>query len=304
MMRISMFAFLTEAHHEYDHRREGFAPLKRGDTVRVFHGFRSPEDAMRLAKMGLSGALRASRVYSYEANNNPKGLFVTANINVAKNFVGAYGTRTIVEFNARAEDLETPVWPGGSYTVQGQMASYFDHDHAGRRQRSEMRKNTRLNAQMAGKHISDSDDPATALTLMTDTEMQALFIGHLDPQEVTCFWVEGERGQWASYSVEEYISEFAPAMGEEKRDWHRVFTANEDFSEDKFLTAMRDMGGDGVEETLARLWRDVLKAEPTKRARSFLYTFEQFLWPKQYIPCMQWMAKKYGRRPDSDITTG
>jgi hypothetical protein len=295
-MRISILDFLTEAHHEYDSRREGFSPLKKGDTVRVFHGFREPQDAMRVAKNGLSGAARVPRVYSYEADNNPKGLFVSVNIQVAKNFVGAYGVRTIVEFNAHVEDLDTPVWPNGSYTVQGQMASYFGHGHEGARNRREAQRNARQDSRMAVSHIRDSDDPALAMSIMSSTEMQALFVGHLDPHEVTCFWVEGERDQWEPYSVSEYIAKFGEQMGEEKRDWHRLFTANENFDGDKFLEGIKRYGGQDVETALENLWFESVNAPQKERARRFLRNFESFLWPKQYIPCMQWMAKRFGKK--------
>lgn len=296
-MRATIFTALTETHHDYNSgSRDDFVPLKKGDTVRLFHGFREARDAVRLARNGLSGASRVGRVYSYESDNNPKGLFVTLSRRVADNFVGSYPPRTMVEFNAKVEDLDAPVWPNGSYTVQGQMAAYWGHGHEGVRKRRAQQKNLRQDSKVAEPHIRDSDDPAVASTLFFDPEMQALFVGHLNPSDITCFWVEETRGDWKSYDREEYLSRFASAGKEDDRDYHRIFTAGEDFDGNKFLAHLKDSAGSGVESTLENLWRDVLKAPVQGRARRFLGYFEIYLWPKQYILCMQWMAQRYGKK--------
>lgn len=293
---------LTEAHHQLDDRDStGLAPIKRGDTARVFHGFRDSIDAIRTAKVGLSGASRTGRVYSYEADNNPKGLFVTLSLDVAKRFVGAFGTRTIMEFVARVEDLEAPVWPNGSYTVQGEYAAYFGHGHKGRRARNDARRAQARDLAGAGHddRITTSDDPVLASTLMHNPELQALFIGHLSPQDIAAFWVEGVRDHWTRYTVEQYLAEFGEGYPETDvmRDVrNKVFTAGEDFDGDKWLAGMLEMGGKDVEKTLQNLWNDVLKAPQKNRARTFLGYFETFLYPKQVIPAMQWMRDHYGRR--------
>jgi hypothetical protein len=297
---------VEEAHHAYKSRGDSFRPIRRGDTVRVFHGFRDSIDAIRAARFGLSGAQKVGRVYSYEADNNPKGLFVTLAKDVAKQFVGAFGARTIMEFNAMSEELQPPVWPNGHYTVQGQMASYFGHGAEGRRKRAAAKK-----AQMDKlpsrihpddpdfSHIELSDDPMLASTLTTNYEMQALFMGHLSPSDITCFWVEEAREKWKRYSVKQFLAEFGDAFEEKdvnRELWNKVFAAGDEFDERKWLAGMLAKGGEDVEETLGRLWQDVLKAPQQQRVRTFLGYFETFLWPKQVIPAMRWMALRYGRK--------
>lgn len=73
----TFYDWLNEHLHKYDNMRGDFEPLKRGDTVRVFHGFDNVTEAIIAARYGISGQLRPARKYSYEANTNPKGLFVT-----------------------------------------------------------------------------------------------------------------------------------------------------------------------------------------------------------------------------------
>ena len=60
--------------------------LKTNDVIRVFHGFRDLEDAIAACRYGISGKSRVGRVYSYEADNNPQGLFVTTGPKKASEF--------------------------------------------------------------------------------------------------------------------------------------------------------------------------------------------------------------------------
>ncbi|PZR79769.1 MAG: hypothetical protein DI537_40635, partial [Stutzerimonas stutzeri] len=210
-MRISE---ITEADHDYgaiDHTTE-FQPMKSGDRVKVYHGFRDFPHAVELAKHGLSGRVRAARVYSYEADNNPYGLFVTISRKVAQEFVGAYGVQSIVEFNASLNDLEAPVWPGGSYTVQGQYSQYFGHGAAGRAARRERTRaaNAEIEPEITDKpHISGSDNKLLSYMLTNSREHQALFVGHLDPHAITAWWVRADyRDEWERISPEEFISRY------------------------------------------------------------------------------------------------
>jgi len=77
-------------------------------------------DSVKAATQGVSGQARADRRYSYEADNNPQGLFVTLSVDVAKEFTfrGA-----IMEFTTSVDNLEPAVWPSGGYTVQGRWHS-------------------------------------------------------------------------------------------------------------------------------------------------------------------------------------
>jgi hypothetical protein len=99
-------------------------PLKDNETIRVYHAFNNPQDLYDILKYGTSGNLRAKRIYSYEANNNPKGFFVSIDFKTVKGF-GQY----IMELHTRVSDLEAPVWPSGSYTVQGEYSKYWDEEN-------------------------------------------------------------------------------------------------------------------------------------------------------------------------------
>ena len=89
-----------EYHHEYSNDHEATEPFKKGDTVRVFHGFDSTIEAIEAARHGLSGKLKARRKHSYENSTNPKGLFVTINKKTAQDFAGE---GCVIEFIAKFE---------------------------------------------------------------------------------------------------------------------------------------------------------------------------------------------------------
>ena len=98
-------------------------PLRDTDTVKLFHGTSNLDFIITAVKKGFSGDTYADRIYSYEYNNNPRGLFVTPDFKTAKYF-GQY----VIEFHARVSDLESPVWPNGSFTVQGGMSGIFSSE--------------------------------------------------------------------------------------------------------------------------------------------------------------------------------
>jgi hypothetical protein len=105
-------------------------PLKDNDTIRVYHGFNDFDDAIIAVKYGLSGKEKARRIYSYEANNNPYGLFVTLDFEKAKDFSHPRkdGTVVVFELNVKVSDLEAPVWPGGAFTTPGQYSQYWEDE--------------------------------------------------------------------------------------------------------------------------------------------------------------------------------
>lgn len=179
-----------EAHHSYDNPDwdTKFQPLKSKDTVRVFHGFNSFRDAYRAAIYGLTGREYAARLYSYEGDNNPYGLFVTLSLKTASKFTGSFEDKVIMEFVANESDLEPPVWPGGSYTVQGQMAQYFGHGQQGKLKRRQRRKLAQSDVEEFLKkypndfqQVRQSDDKYKANILLNSSEYQALFVGDLNP---------------------------------------------------------------------------------------------------------------------------
>lgn len=157
-------------------------PLKDSDTIRVYHGVNSSEDIAKIMTVGLSGKERANRRYSYEGNNNPRGLFVTIDLAVAKEF-GPF----IIEFHAKVSDLEAPVWPGGAYTVQGGYASYFDSDDDRNKATQAARERAKKDKDLS---ISQSDKPELANTLFAFGESQALFTGELNPKSIRAVWVQ------------------------------------------------------------------------------------------------------------------
>ncbi len=170
-------------------------PLKDTDVIRVYHGFNDFNEFLAAIRHGISGKARASRRYSYENNNNPRGLFVTANLSVAKEFTGGGKFAGIIEFHAKVSDLEAPVWPSGSYTVQGGMEQYFDWDnhHA---EREAARLAAREDAiefakKQAGyfDYVLHSDRPELARLLYVSREAQALFTGDLNPNMIRSVWV-------------------------------------------------------------------------------------------------------------------
>ncbi|RYF10894.1 MAG: hypothetical protein EOO77_20575 [Oxalobacteraceae bacterium] len=296
---------IQEAHHAYDEPSHAtkFQPLKAGDTVRVFHGFRDKPDAIDACLHGLSGKERANRVYSYEFDNNPKGLFVTLSFKVAGEFGG-----TIIEFVADSGDLEAPVWPGGSYTVQGQMAQYFGHGAKGRANRNKRRRDARAETEkdFAGRpdpeywqHVTNSDDMLTANMLLNSREYQALFVGDLHPKQIVAVYTRDQNSYDSPYTrhtVEEFIqgNPADPKRHSPKGD--RLFSPNEPFNGDAFIQRINERFGGrndrDMEPTLKGLWAEVVKSK--ERVRTFMSYFENFLWPKQYTDAIRWMKSRWG----------
>lgn len=163
-----------------DHKQ----PLKDNDTVKVYHGTSNPDFILSLFKYGLSGDMRANRAYSYEYNNNPKGLFVTPDMKTAKYF-GQY----IIEFHAKVSDLEAPVWPNGSFTVQGGYSGVFDGDADREQERLRQRD---IHSKSDDPVIKDSDRPELASIFLQGGERQALFRGDIDPNSITAIWIPSD----------------------------------------------------------------------------------------------------------------
>lgn len=211
------------------------SPLKDSDTIRVYHGANDISDVYRIFKRGLSGQERADRRYSYEFNNNPKGLFVSISLDVAKYFASY-----ILEIHTKVSDLEAPVWPGRGYTVQGQMAEYFNDDE----DREKKRLNDREEAKKSEyESIRNSDRPELARILYQDSEQQALFIGNLDSNSIRAIWVNDNLQKSPEYSTftrmtpKEFLKKY-PYKNEKydpKMYSHRVFKPREKFDLNIFL---------------------------------------------------------------------
>lgn len=155
-------------------------PLKENDTVRVYHGTSDADTVLAAVTRGISGGSRVSRTYSYENNNNPRGLFVTPDIKTAKDF-GSY----VLEFQTRVSDLEAPVWPSGTFTVQGQMSGVFDTEDDREVERLRQRMNW---SESEFEFVRNSDRPELAALFLVSGERQALFTGDLNANSIRAVW--------------------------------------------------------------------------------------------------------------------
>lgn len=294
------------AHHEYESPlsyKTPFHPVKSGDTFRVFHAFRDIADAVKSCRTGLSGATPANRAYSYEFDNNPKGLFVTLDSKVAKEF-GA----TIIEFTAKLDELEAPVWPGGGYTVQGQMAQYFGRGVEGRRKRNtrkqEAEKETENDPALNKNHphlaASDKGKKYLAELLTVSSEYQALFIGHLNPSRIMAVYTCDTNSVNSTYTKHS-VKDFLEGHADMESRLGKVYLPDDVFNGENFIKRMTDHYGKIIKdmnEALKNMWRRVKSLPPNKRAGEFVNAFDNYLWPKQYAPALRWMNKVYSEKSD------
>lgn len=301
------FIDIIEAHYDYgqvEYDTE-FSPLLDGDTVTVYHGFRDFVHAVSLARHGLSGKCRVPRVYSYESDNNPCGLFVTLSKKTAAEFVGAYDNQAMVELRANVGDLEAPVWPGGSYTVQGQYSQYFGHGPAGRSARNQRRvaAGQEIDKEVENDperldHVAKSDNRLLAYMLTNSREHQALFVGHLNPSEIVCWHVRPKDSYnddaWEKISNEEFLSRYADVKisKDDKADM-RVFLPDEDFDGEQMIERIAKRHAGGNIETVRSFVKSVRDyiAESTNKRGTFLSYFGMYLWPKQEAAAMRWIAR-------------
>jgi hypothetical protein len=197
----------------------------------VYHAFNNPQDLYDILKYGTSGKLRAKRIYSYEANNNPKGFFVSIDFKTVKGF-GQY----IMELHTRVSDLEAPVWPSGSYTVQGEYSKYWDEENPREKGTEAAREKAK---QSKEDYIRNSDRPELADSLYNNYEKQALFVGELDANSIRAIWVNKDMkkdGRYSTYdrmSVKEFLKTHPSKPSSEHR--FKIFTPREEFDVDVML---------------------------------------------------------------------
>lgn len=249
-------------------------PLKDSDTIRVYHGFYDVQDLFYFLEMGTSGKIRASRVYSYEANNNPRGIFVSISLDVAKGF-GDY----VAEFHCKVSDLEAPVWPGNSFTVQGQMAQYFDNDEQRETKRLENREQSK---QSEYDSIKNSDRPELAESLFLG-EQQALFVGELDPNSIRAVWVTKTPHISRNFSTfqrmsrEEFLKKYKHLKGKRdyyRRSYNKVLKPREQFRLKTFLQKIIDDKSAGKVTWTPEELFDIFKNMPESE-------WDTYLWPNQ-----------------------
>lgn len=206
-------------------------PLKDNETIRVYHAFNNPQDLYDILKYGTSGKLRAKRIYSYEANNNPKGFFVSTDFKTVKGF-GQY----IMELHTRVSDLEAPVWPSGSYTVQGEYSKYWDEENPREKGTEAAREKAK---QSKEDYIRNSDRPELADSLYNNYEKQALYVGDLDANSIRAIWVNRNMkkdGRYSTYdrmSVKEFLKTHPSKPSSDHR--FKIFTPREEFDVDVML---------------------------------------------------------------------
>ena len=258
-------------------------PLKDTDKIRVYHGFYGVADALTTLMHGLSGQMRAARVYSYESGNNPKGLFVSTDFDVVKkNFAGS---GIIIEFDTYATNLEAPVWAGqDGYFVQGQMTKNFKDDEE--RNQEVLRKREKYSKEdpegdYSNNRISKSDRPELADTIYNNYEKQALFMGHLNPNEIKNVWFNEGRyfrnkinEPWERYDRKTFLRKYGQTLKNDTKDndkihraGNKLFKPNDDFSMEK-LKAITDAKKYNFDDVIDYLNRDD-------------YWRNQILWPKQ-----------------------
>ncbi|MFA7219094.1 MAG: hypothetical protein WC119_01020 [Synergistaceae bacterium] len=269
--------------------------FQEDDELRVYHAFRDMNDAIITAKHGLSGQSVAERVYSYESNNNPKGLFITTNFETAKDFT-TFGA--IMEFTCRYKELEIPVWPGGGYTVQGGMSEYWDWDKLDEQRQQAILKQREKAKQSEYKAIANSSRPELAEMLMAPREYQALFIGNLNPSRINSFWVQKHEDTplisdpWEELAREDFIQQYQYSKrkgfdGKETMEnkhidiKNKVYMPEDEFDATDFLKRLADDHGWPVNKIL-----EIIKSWNIDEASKYL---QAFLWPKQIPPMEQWL---------------
>ena len=266
---------------------ENEPPLHDNETIRVYHGFNKYDDAVMAAKFGFSGEEKARRIYSYESNNNPNGLFVTLDYKTAEKFAypsGSRGIKVVLELSVKVADLEAPVWPGGTYTVQGQMSQYWkdaeDRNINGTLKAREEASLSKI------PFVRDSDRPEVANALL-DYERQALFIGNINPNMIKSVFF-GESGKHGynpktmeRISRQEFLNKFETHEPEQNSDGRltdkgeqynkrkdRIFKPNDNFNMEIFN-----------KECIENEW-DKTGIEMLKKLQKYRY-LDNIFWPKQ-----------------------
>ena len=211
-------------------------PLRDSESIVVYHGYSKFDEAILAAKFGLSGKERAKRIYSYESGNNPKGLFVSIDFGTVERQFSGGGV--IMEFSTKVSNLEAPVWVGGrSYFVQGEYTKSFKDDDE--RQQQQL-ANREKHGESEYEAIRNSDRPELAWALFDGPEHQALFIGDLNPNMITGFWVnerlKNDRrtdGQWQRLSRKDFYKRYVNDENLKTNYLRKAGSSNPDYDNPK-----------------------------------------------------------------------
>lgn len=256
------------------------SPLKDGDTVRVYHGTSDINTLIVALTKGITGGKVADRKYSYESNNNPRGLFVTPDLRVAKEF-GDY----VMEFHTRVSDMEAPVWPGGTFTVQGGMSGIFDSDDD--REAERLRQRMRWSEDEL-EFVRDSDRPELAAIFLASGERQALFTGDLNANSIRAIWASADPtriGQtYTRLSPREFMkmanANEIPSWGSKTGLDHDSDVATD--SRRKLVNPRDEVSGDDIIDALDKKFKmdrsqiiKILKDHP-EQVRKYVWSDRQF----------------------------
>lgn len=296
-------------------------PIKNDDRIRVFHGC-DLKTAVQFAKEGLSGKQWQPRKFSYESGMNPIGLFVSTSFNKVKQFSNPFNggkeknASVIIEFTAKASDLDTPVWNGqDSYFGQNTNPQPFQNKEDRNKQKEHYND---FASKDEHEYVRNSDNKAMAYNIFNNVEHQALFIGNLNPNMIKRFWVKPSKKEgyyWLDDS-KEYIplkrNEFLKQYGDTEfyvdrdRDYkeiyskfrsQKIYKPNDDFiSIEDLAKRMVDkwaLGNKFVEKKKAEGKYNYEK-EIQDKIEDIKQIFEwgeydylkELLWPKQLIQLM------------------
>jgi hypothetical protein len=207
-------------------------------------------------------------------------------LETAKKFTyprGKKGIVVILELSVKVSDLEAPVWPGGSYTVPGEMA-HFWKDKDDRHERGTL-KAREAASDDENNFISGSDRPEVAATL-AGNERQALFMGDINPNMVKSIYF-GESGKHGyspkrldRISRKEFLNKFETHEPEDDSygrtsnkgyEYHdkksKLFKPNDDLSIEVLDSAAKKRRQSSGEQYLRKMVR--------------FGKLKFFLWPKQ-----------------------
>lgn len=279
------------------------AQYKENDILTVYHGFNDCAVAYTVLKFGLSGKDRAPRAYSYESNNNPKGLFVTGNFDIARRFDYC---GIIIGFQTAYSELESPVWPGGTYTVQGQASEYWGQDWENERKQKqeENRKNIienedELKYNENAEFIRGSDRPELAYMLKSSTEQQALFTGDLNPEDLKVWYsnrLKNDRlitrgmEDYKEITVEEALKILeGESQYAEKRDVYDLYKSRQ------FFKPKEEFSPDVFAQRLGAVYKDYAGESPEEIKQSIKWLandqnyITRMFWPKQQQKFIEWL---------------
>lgn len=280
-------------------------PITNNDKIRVFHGC-SIKTALDICQNGTSGKEYHPRSYSYESGMNPLGIFVTVNFEKAKDFGYDPNAMCILEFTAKASDLESPVWNNSdSYFGQGSNPQPFSNAEERKVQKAKYDDDARnvpdesyydyqkkKEIKLDKGYIRNSSKPAMAKSIFDNYEHQALFMGDLNPNMIKYVWVcERGENQYHRYTEKDFLRKYGASNTSDKKKLRfkkdKLFLPNENvksWGEVINRIVKQDEGQPWAmtkEEVIDALKEYNVLDNPTSDFA--LNYIKQIFWPKQII---------------------